>query len=766
MENVIVIIAVFSFGFWSSKRKNSRIGDIIFLKERTHFLKCLLFAVEFDVKWANEHSSLFVCLVCDRPNKKTAEIQWLYFASNWFRFGNCSSIREFFWLFSSSFVDLSVSFFFSLSLFLGKWDSCLIGCFVVWFMIIQTRKQPNGCHHLSKRKNSLLKMFAFCSRFDVKCPLRDIGCLFVWSVIVQTKKKKNSRDLAASVCIKCRFRFGDFVIRIFTMFLFFFLFPSFGSFYLLSFVFWENSSLLWLFCCLVLDHPNEKTAKWVTSFVQKMNSFLKMFALFCSRFDVKCVLESRLFVCLVCDRSNALRTLKLACLHWFGSAFLNQRQKYCFSVYCTIVHGVWNWFQIKLLCSGFVWLIWWETNYDEIFQFFVFVLRAVSMFRRMKCFVFSDETKKKVLGTKRRSPFFFFFFFFFFLFFYVLFCFAKKESVESLRQICEERKRIERKQRKTKRRKRRKRRKKKKKKKNVCCFFGWFVCFIWNPSKSVKETFRCSLFCSVFICFFFFLWVCFFGKMSVSIPLFCRLVSDHPNEKTAEWRISFVQKKELFWKCLLFAVEFDVKSCDCLAVCLFGLWSSKQKNSRDSMALFCIRIRFRFGNCWFVFGRSIRCLFFFCYLNWRRQRNYRFLFLFSSLLLNFWFCLFRLFRFFSKFVFWENVPFVCLFCRLVSDHPNEKNSRMEDIICPKERTHFWKRIVFLQSIWCEVCAGPRMFVCLVCDRPNKKKQPRVSGFILHEMSISIWLFLEILKLAFWEGNLRKNLCFIYAFVLF
>ncbi len=66
----------------------------------------------------------------------------------------------------------------------------------------------------------------------------------------------------------------------------------------------------------------------------------------------------------------------------------------------------------------------------------------------------------------------------------------------------------------------------------------------------------------------------FFGKIpSFVLRLFCCLVSDHPNEKTAEWRISFAQKKELnFENVLLFAVDFDVKCAVSHFGCLF-VWS-------------------------------------------------------------------------------------------------------------------------------------------------------------------------------------------------
>ena len=55
--------------------------DIICPEKRTHFWKRLLFCSQIDVKYIMMFAWLFVCLVCDRPNKKTAEDQWLYFAS-------------------------------------------------------------------------------------------------------------------------------------------------------------------------------------------------------------------------------------------------------------------------------------------------------------------------------------------------------------------------------------------------------------------------------------------------------------------------------------------------------------------------------------------------------------------------------------------------------------------------------------------------------------------------------------------------------------
>ena len=233
-----------------------------------------------------------------------------------------------------------------------------------------------------------------------------------------------------------------------------------------------------------------------------------------------------------------------------------------------------------------------------IFFFFVFLFLFLFwgflfLFRRKKCFVFFYETKKNVLWTKGRKPFFSFF---------VMFCFAKKKSVESLREICKERKRIERKKRKTKKNKEERKKEEKKEKKKKKKTFFCLVLF-WNPS---KKNFHCVLisFVKLFVLFvsfvsFFFLWVCFLENV---VQVF--------------------------------------------AVLSFGFWSSKRQNSR-----------------------------------------------------------------------------------------------IDDFICSKERTHFWKIFLFAVRRFDVKWRWSGLFVCLVCDHPNKKKQPRFNGFILHQNSISIWKLL-------------------------
>ncbi len=134
-----------------------------------------------------------------------------------------------------------------------------------------------------------------------------------------------------------------------------------------------------------------------------------------------------------------------------------------------------------------------------------------------------------------------------------------------------------------------------------------------------------------------------------------------------------------------FCSRFDAKYRWCFRGCLF-VWSvivQTKKQPRIHALIFCIRIWFWFGNCWFVFGRCIRFLFF-CYLNWRRQRNFRrFWFCFSLFCQAFGFVCFVCFVFFLWVCFWENDAQILLFCLLVYDHPNEKNSRIDGIIFPQ-----------------------------------------------------------------------------------
>ncbi len=136
-------ICFFSFGFESSKRKNSRTDDFICQKTNS-LLKMFAFC---------------------------SYVDWLYFASEFdFDLGKIVHHKHFF---PCASFNSSVSFF-SLSLFLGEWMS--YGCFVVWFLSIQTKRKNSRIDHIicPKTKNPI---FAFL--LDARCVRNLIGYLFV-----------------------------------------------------------------------------------------------------------------------------------------------------------------------------------------------------------------------------------------------------------------------------------------------------------------------------------------------------------------------------------------------------------------------------------------------------------------------------------------------------------------------------------------------------------------------------------------------------------
>ncbi len=66
------------------------------------------------------------------------------------------------------------------------------------------------------------------------------------------------------------------------------------------------------------------------------------------------------------------------------------------------------------------------------------------------------------------------------------------------------------------------------------------MCLLLLCSKSDEEVLRFSV---LFFVLCFGVFVCFSENGNRIVRLFCRLVYDHPNEKTAEWITSFSQKK-------------------------------------------------------------------------------------------------------------------------------------------------------------------------------------------------------------------------------
>ena len=159
--------------------------------------------------------------------------------------------------------------------------------------------------------------------------------------------------------------------------------------------------------------------------------------------------------------------------------------------------------------------------------------------------------------------------------------------------------------------------------------------------------------------------------MSLTCRLFCRLVSDHPNDKTAEWRISFVHKRTLFWKLFAFlqSIWCEIDACSRL----FGLVCyrpNKKTAEIHGFILYLIRLDLEIIHQWEI-----------CWL-------FPFFFLIHLFRFFLWVC-------FAALMIW-------LFFRWAYDYPNEKNSRF---CSKKERTHFWK---CLQLFWGE------MPMCLGC----------------------------------------------------
>ncbi len=189
-------LAVLSFGFWSSKRKNSRMEAIIFPKKELSFENvCFLQSIWCEISL--QKIGLFVCLVCDRPTKKQLRFNGLILHQNstliWrllILFGNLrcvvwegSLMTADWWLFLLIFFPFVFSFDF---VFLGKcWSHDLaVLSFGSWSS--ERKKQP----HLLKRKNSLLKMFAVVLRRSVNG-----SRMFVCFVCDRRNKKKKTADI-------------------------------------------------------------------------------------------------------------------------------------------------------------------------------------------------------------------------------------------------------------------------------------------------------------------------------------------------------------------------------------------------------------------------------------------------------------------------------------------------------------------------------------------------------------------------------------------
>ena len=182
----------------------------------------------------------------------------------------------------------------------------------------------------------------------------------------------------------------------------------------------------------------------------------------------------------------------------------------------------------------------------------------------------------------------------------------------------------------------------------------------------------------------------------------------------------------MFAFCSRFDVKYPCKRLGCLFV-----WSVivQQKNSWDSMASFCIRIRLWFGDCLFCLE--------ICVVSFEKEVWWR--------LIDGFFCWYFFLSFFLLILFfWENADLmIWLFCRLAHDHPNEKNSR----ICSKERTHFWK---CLQLFWGEVSMGPGCLFVLSVIVETKKKNSRYTLVLEIRIFAIFDYFLIFWKSVFWN----------------
>ncbi len=180
--------------------------------------------------------------------------------------------------------------------------------------------------------------------------------------------------------------------------------------------------------------------------------------------------------------------------------------------------------------------------------------------------------------------------------------------------------------------------------------------------------------------------------MSLTCRLFCCLVYDHPNDKTAEWRISFVHKRTLFWKLFAFlqSIWCEIDACSRL----FGLVCyrpNKKTAEIHGFILYLIRFDLEIIHQWEI-----------CWL-------FPFFFFNSSV------SLFSL----SLFCCSHDLA-VFSFGVWLSER------KKQPLLLKKRKNSLLKMFAVVLRRNANVS---RMFVCFVCDRRNKKKNSQYS--LLH-----------------------------------